>query len=56
MAGLLSALKQRHPELAVALTIDNSAVLAQKLNAGSSISPSSSMPRWSHTSASSRSA
>lgn len=33
MAGLLSALKERHPELAVALTIDNSAVLAQKLNA-----------------------
>jgi DNA-binding transcriptional LysR family regulator len=33
MAGLLSALKERHPELAVALTIDNSAVLVQKLNA-----------------------
>jgi DNA-binding transcriptional LysR family regulator len=33
MAGLLSALKERHPELSVALTIDNSAVLAQKLNA-----------------------
>jgi len=33
MAGLLSALKERHPELAVALTIDNSAALAQKLNA-----------------------
>ncbi len=32
MAGLLSALKERHPELSVALTIDNSAVLAQKLN------------------------
>src|SRR5262249_26214632 len=32
MAGLLSALKREHPELAVALTIDNSAILSRKLN------------------------